>query len=132
MDKQAQFQLSLQKFFDAGVLKEIYSSDKISICNVSNCCYGVFEYELSNQMNSPLAFSMESCYIEAIMEDNERFYKWLASLSEQDKNRRLISCNEKTFQSMLKKKQQTDITGPLVPLEYEQELIEKYGKNKSR
>ena len=55
MDKKSKFYLSVEKFINAGVLKEIYSSDKLSIFNVSNCCYGIFDYDLSNEMASPLA-----------------------------------------------------------------------------
>ena len=38
------FYKEMAPFFEAGIFKEIYSSDLISICNVANYSYVIFNY----------------------------------------------------------------------------------------
>ena len=120
---------ALQNFFDAGVLREIYYDNMISICNVSNSCYAIFDYVICKEMGIPCGFVLEACYLHNVMHNNVCFYKWIAQIPENERDQHVICCGEKTFAAMIKRKQQTDLKGPLVNLEYEQKLIDKYGDN---
>ena len=126
------FYISMKKFFDAGVLKEIYSSNDLSICNISNCCYAAFDYDMCSQTKVPFGIVLEPKYLNSIMEDNNRFYNWLNTISKEEQQKLMIHCDERNFNIMLQEKQKTDKNGSIISLEYEQELIEKYEKNKSR
>ena len=64
---------------------------------------------------------------------NDLFYKWISSIPKKKLPDNMIIFTEEIFNVMKQKKEQTDKYGPKVSLEYEQELIQKYGnKNKSR
>ena len=124
------FYISMKKFFDAGLIKEIYVSKDLSICNISNCCYAIFDYDMCSETKVPFGIATEPKYLESIIEDNDRFYNWLNSMSKDDQKKLMIHCDERIFNIMLQEKQKTDRDGPIVSLEYEQELIEKYQNNK--
>ena len=118
----------LDKFFSAGVLKVIYAGQYFCICNVSNWCYAVFDYNFykNADFDAPLAYVLHAKYIEAVMENDDLFYKWVKRIPTQELPNNVIHCTDKIFEVMKEKKEETDANGPKVALDDEQELIEKY------
>ena len=117
----------MKKFFDASLVREIYYDDMISICNIADCCYAIFDYVICKEMEIPCGFVLEAKYLSSVMANYDRFYKWIATIPEKERNNHIIYCGEKTYKAMVEKKRQTELNGPLVNLEYEKILVDRYG-----
>ena len=123
-------QKCIYNFFDEGLVKQIYFNDKISICNVANCCYVIFEKGVIELSEIPFGVIMEQKYLESIMQDNSRFYNWASKISKKELDERIVFFNDKTFELMKKEKLQNEINGSKVNLDYEQELINQFSSSK--
>lgn len=132
LNEKEKFYESMKKFFDEGVLREVYSTDDFVICNAANSCYIVFDYKFSNQMPTPHAFNLAPGHVEPVMVDNTALYRWLDGMSKRKLKDNLVVCSDRMLEILKLQKQKTDLTGPLVDLDLEQSLIEKYGEQKNR
>jgi len=130
--KKTKFYEKTKLYFEEGLFKEIYSSDQISICNVSNTEYLAFIYDLFED-DLEIGICIKPDIILKIVEDNYLINKMYLSSSRQEKSKCTIDIKQ-NYKLMKEMKQKTDILGPSknINIELEQELIEKYGKNKSR
>ena len=126
MDIKEKFYLKSDKFFKEELFNEIFSSDRFSLCNIANSCYAAFDFNVCNELMEPLGYLVEPKYLEAIMKDSKNLYVLLDSLSQEERKKLMINCNEVVYHRMKEMKKNTDINGPVVSLEYEKELIEKY------
>lgn len=111
-----------QAFFAEGLLKELYSSDKISICNASNAFYLVFNYTITK--SGPIGVVIEPKYIEPLMKNDNLFNELYNVMGAENFEKNCGFLNKKTFEYLKQEKRQTDLTGPYVDLEYEKSLTE--------
>ena len=116
-----------QVFFEEGLLNEIYSSDKICICNAANAGYIVFNYTISKL--GPIGVVVETKYIEALIENDNLFNELCNLYSRKEFEKKCKILETKFYNSLKQIKHQTDILGPYVDLEYEKSIT---GNSKSR
>lgn len=114
-------------FFEEGLMNEIYSSEKISICNVANALYLVFNYTVSNL--GAIGIHLEPKYIEGMINDNDLFYDLCNSLGKEKLSNESFCMDYKMFNYLKSVKEKTDLLGPYVNLEYEKSIT---GNLKSR
>ena len=132
MNNKTKFYEILKKYFEVGVLNEIYSSDEISICNVSNYAYIVFCYDtLKAGIDNIGGFCMDKKVIPTIIENNNMFHAIVANWNEQIANDAFVKICDENFKIMCDLKKQTDINGPTnnIDLHMEEEIKI---KNKSK
>lgn len=116
-------------FFEAGLLKEIYSSDELCICNIANQCYGVFPYVKTPSGQSCLLIIPK--HVKEIIENPSFLTMLVNSLDHKTLVSRSIALNNKTFKLMEEMKKRNDINGPTKDIDFEMEE-ELMAKNKSR
>ena len=124
-----EFYLKVEKYFENGLLREIYASDRISVCNAVNNCYIIFDYEMCKRFGTPYGIVAPQNILKSIMQDNMTFYGWLSNMTDKEIEKETVVCSDKVFEVMKQEKQRTDIEGPDINLDYEKMLIEKFGKN---
>ena len=111
-----------QVFFEEGLLKEIYNSDKITICNVCNAFYMVFNYTITE--SGPIGIVLETNYMEPLLEDEGLFNQLYNYFGDKEFERRCRSLNKQVYEYFKKLKKETELKGPYINLEYEKQLIE--------
>ena len=67
------FDEQAKRFFDDGLMYEIYSSDRLCICNIANQCYGVFGFSRSKL--GPLGMYINPDMVMKIIEDKNYLYR---------------------------------------------------------
>ena len=67
------FYQNAKRFFDDGLMYEIYSSDRLCICNIANQCYGVFGFSRSKL--GPLGMYINPDMVMNIIEDKNYLYR---------------------------------------------------------
>ena len=50
MSNKEKFYRLTKDYFEAGIIREIYQSDKISVCNLCNTTYAVFNYSFEEEI----------------------------------------------------------------------------------
>ena len=72
------FYVLSQKFFDSGILKEIYQGESFSVCNILNMGYWLFDfYAVSDKKNDPYGIFFAKDTIIKIIEDPAYYYTYL-------------------------------------------------------
>lgn len=120
------FYCQAKSFFEDGLLREIYSSDKISVCNVANAFYTMFNYSVSEM--GVIGVHLEPKYLEGIMKNNDLFYLICKSLGRSGLQKYSFCFDKQAYNYLKTVKQQIDILGPAVDLEYEKKLLEEFKK----
>ena len=116
----------LTKFYENGLLKEVYRSQNVIVCNVLNQFYFVFDLEILQDLteNFP-GFLMNSHGLRKIVEDNDYVNTYYGLLSDEAKSDAMRLLNENAFERLLKKKE--DYLQRAVPdnmdLDFERELL---------
>jgi ABC-type uncharacterized transport system substrate-binding protein len=77
------FYQEVQKFFDIGLLKEIYKSDMVSICNLTNSFYLVFHFAFDSD-GTFFGVITESTTAKNIVQDNNEAIKLLEYYTQTD------------------------------------------------
>jgi len=118
-----QFYKVAQQFFDLGLMNEIYSSDKLCVCNVANVGYYVFSYDsiLNGNYQFPIGVSFQKDIIEDIINNNDNWYTHIKAAGKDYVNKYLVSLSPKVMDVMLKLKNERDINGPGPNIDYEWE-----------
>ena len=62
-----------KRFFDDGLMYEIYSNDRLCICNIANQCYAVFGFRRSKI--GPLGMFINPDMVMKIIEDKKYLYR---------------------------------------------------------
>ena len=116
-------------FFDTDILKEIYTTDAFSICNISDQCYGVFPYIVTK--NGYCGVLVSSREVEAISEDSIMFNTILGDMSEEMFKKRSVMLNDSMLKKSLELQKRNKINGPTSSIDYAMEERIKF-KNKTR
>lgn len=129
--KNSFYNSKIKELLNEGLIREIYSSSKISIMNISNSCYAVFDYEGCFKLNSIFGLIMDAQSIRTIINDESQFRKWLNGVSKKEVSKCMLIVNDANINVMKSLKSKTDVSGPTedIDLQLEQELMQ---KNKSR
>lgn len=121
---------SVSELYDIGVMREIYYNEDFSVCNLSNTCYVIFEYVVSNEQNVPMGFAVSARKLERYIKKPKLFYKWVCSIPEEQLGQNVICFDDRIKEKLKEKKQKAELEGPLISLEYEQYLMETYSQQK--
>lgn len=124
------FYILCEKFFKNDLVKEVYSTEDYSLCNISNKMYALI-VDIDNEYGAAGLF-IDSENARRVVEYDDYFYKLIKHIKENNQFQdRLICLNDSSFETILNHKKETDLTGPseFVDLEFEAELK---AKNKSR
>lgn len=119
-------------FFDAGVLRMIYSTDTFCICNMCNSAYVTFDLVKLTGGETRFGLRTTLNQVKALVEDEGYYLRWLDHLKQNDSwQMRLVALDEATLAWMKTLKAQTDLTGPSskVDLHLENRLYQKNRKN---
>lgn len=117
----------LNKFYENGLLKEVYRSEKTIVCNVFNQFYIAFSLDINEVYTDEFpCFMMGTLGLKKILEDNSFVMSYYANLTEEQKDKVLILFNEDYFRHLLKNKDEllATLPNPKLDLRFEQELIE--------
>lgn len=131
MTRKEKIYLKLQRCFEEQILREIYVSDNVSLCNVGNAYYAAFLIGEEIKSDDIQFMLINDEQIEYVMQDDKNLSN-LYNARPADK-KMVYKFNERAYNTMKNSRNRTLIEGPQVDLIREQELIEKYGsKNKSK
>ncbi|MBR6514771.1 MAG: hypothetical protein IKT46_08080 [Clostridia bacterium] len=127
MTNKQRFYKIAEPFFLAGLFKEIYQSDDISICNIANSGYAVFMYSLlkPHKEDEFAGIFVDKKGIRSIVNNNSLIQTFYLAWPNDVKKRSLLPLNDRTFKIIEKFKKKTDENGPSheVDLEMEKEIM---------
>lgn len=122
------FEELLGKFYENGLLKEVYRSERVVVCNVFNQYYIAIPLDFLDLSSfGYVVYVINSNGLRYILEDDDYILYHYQGLSEEMKDKSLVFLNEKLFQHMLEHKDEyaQRPTRESVDLAFEQEVIEK-------
>lgn len=116
----------LNEYYENGLLKEVYRTERAVVCNAFDQFYIAFSLELveSYAQDFP-GFMMNSFGLRSIVEDDTFVIHYYLSLSSEDQDEVLMILDEKQFQHFLAHKEEFQKRPPKVDLQFEQEVMEK-------
>lgn len=130
MNKKQKFYYQAKQLFDEDVLKEIYSTDNISLCNVGNAYYIVFLVgDIYKGKNIEFMGLLDE-EVEFVMQNEENLTHIYQSRPKE--NKMLYIFDERACNTMRNSRNRILQNGPQINLEEEAKLIEKYGQKKMR
>ena len=121
------FYQEIQKFFDRGLLKEIYKSDMVSICNLANSFYLVFHFAFDAD-GTFFGVITESTTAKNIVQDNNAAIELLEYYIQSDQKRYVVPLNDSLIKYFLPIKAQREKEGSIsenIDLEFESEMIKR-------
>ena len=128
MDK-TKFNEKIADFLEAGVLKEIFSSEDFGVFNVSNYCYAVFDY--NEYSGGQCGIIVNTDLMRKIINSPEFFPKLVQAMGKDWVEKNSVILDERNLQVMKEMKKKTDSNGPTssIDVELEAELL---GEQKNR
>lgn len=133
--KASEFWQENRPFFDAKVLRIIYTGEKFCICNMANSSYVTFD--LSRQEPGAVRTGLRSTVnqVRALVEDEGYYLRWLDHLYKNNTwQKRLVKLDQETLTWMQALKMDTDANGPgsYVDLELENQIFQRSIANDQR
>lgn len=122
-----EFYEDTKRFYDAGLLRDVYVDDIKCICNASNNHYICFPYFKSEKSNSQIGFMFQAEHLKTLISDKFFIYKLIYEKDQDFINKWSCLTNDKLFNALLERKKQTDVEGPskFVDLALEEEIMKK-------
>ena len=127
MNKRDLYYMLTSKHFDLGLLKEIYSSDSVSICNLADSVYLAVPFDTIEQ-NIPVGVVVDVDMAKKIIENNEYVYTIANSYGAHNQTKYIVPINDKLIQVFMPLKQKRELSGKVdagIDLQWEQELMSK-------
>lgn len=116
----------LNRFYENGLLKEVYSSKRALVCNAFDQFYIAFALDLMEDYTDAFpGFSINTNGLRYIVEDDTYVLRHFQALSDEDQNETLVLLNEKLLQFWLEKRSEFKQRPPKVDLQFEQEVMAK-------
>lgn len=116
----------LNKYYENGLLKEVYRTEKAVVCNAFDQFYIAFSLDLVESFAQDFpGFTMNSTGLRNIVEDDMFVIRYYQNLSSEDQDKVLVIFNENLFQHFLTHKEEFQKRSPKVDLQFEQEVMEK-------
>lgn len=126
--KTNEFWQESRAFFDARVLRIVYSAETFVICNMSNYAYVTFDLVKLSPGMKRYGLRTTINQVKSMVEDEGYFIRWLAHMRDTDTwRKRLVALDEPALDWMRQLKSQTDQNGPTdrVDLNYENQLFQR-------
>lgn len=126
MDERTKFLNQNQKFFENGLINEIYGNENISVLNIGNSLYVASQYAHDkNFVYSACIVDVEQ--IKKIIENNDILSIWIHNMSNEELKKIVVEFNDRSYDIMKNIKAKTDIEGPsqFIDLEFEESLKQK-------
>ena len=122
----------LNKFYANGVLKEVYSSEKATVCNAFDQFYIAFSNELVAQYEDGRypGFMMNSSGLRSIVKDDNFVNHYFVVLSSKEQDEVLILLDEIQLKHFVTHKAEFSKRPPRVDLAYEQQVMAMQGKQR--
>lgn len=100
-------------FFEAGVLRLVYSGETFVICNMCNHAYVTFDLVRIPSTDTRHGLRTTINQVKAMVEDNGYYIRWLDHLYQNNTwQMRLVALDEPTLNWMKNLKARTDASGP--------------------
>ena len=134
--KNEKFNEMLNRFYENGVMKEVYASDKAIVCNVFNQFYFLISVEIiewecrkeqpSNFNGKYPVFAMNQEGLRWILKYEDFTYEYYGFLPKEIQSRALRFLDESLLQHLVKNKDTFEKRpiGPQINLEFEKAVIE--------
>lgn len=123
-----EFDSLLNRFYDHGLLKQVYSNGISEVCNVFNQYYIVFNKNMISQMgNDFIGFRVNANGLKNVMEDDDFIYGYFQNLTPKQKRELSVVLCEDYFKFLRSNKLKFEKLNPTtnVDLDLERELLSK-------
>lgn len=127
--KKEKFYIDSKLFFEENLLKELYSSENLCICNIADQCYGVFPYLDTKEGQACLLITSQQ--VKLMINDETFLNRLINDLDNKSLTSKTITLNQRTFELMRKMKATNDIKGPTKDIDFDMEAS-LLAKNKNR
>ena len=121
-----------KEYFDNGLLREIYSSSMVSICNLANSMYLAFLFAAIDE-NGVVGVVADKDVLKTIIQNNNYVYKIVQSYIQSNDNKYFVELNDKlteTFMPIKEKRSAPGCESSNIDFELEEEIIRKYSEKK--
>ena len=116
----------LSKFYENGLLKEVYRTEKVVVCNAFNQFYVAFSLDLVDSYTQDFpGFSMNSSGLRYIVEDDNFVFRYFQNLSSKAQDDALFLLNEAQFAHFQAHQEEFRQRPVKVDLAFEQKVLEK-------
>lgn len=126
MNKKDLYYKLTERYFDMGLLREVYSSDSVSVCNLANSFYLAVPFEEIEDVVIGVVTNTEG--LKKIIENNDYVYEMANDYLRGGRKKYIVQINDKLARAFLPIKQKRENPGcesPDVNLEFEEELKRK-------
>lgn len=123
--KRTLFYTLSKRFFDLGLLREVYSTDTVSVCNLANSMYLAFPFATIED-NNVCGLVIDTEGLKKVIKDNNYVYKIATSYQKSPKY--IVPLNDKFVEVFLPIKEKRSAPGfesSNVDLKFEEELMKK-------
>ncbi len=121
----------IKPYFDAGIMKEIYNSDYLSICNIANHEYGIFLYSLLKEgRNNFFGIAANAYSVKQVVKDNKTVFELFDIMEANVPDKSRVYLTPENFKIMSNAKKKADAEGPtdLIDLDMEARLLKQKNK----
>ena len=125
MGYKKQFDMISQRFFEAGLLSEVYRDDKVCICNMANSAYVAFFYDyLEKGVDRFMGIMFPGRFLKRVVDDPGYIIQSFQLVPNNELTKFVFKLNDVYFNEALKIKVQTDANGPYpgIDLEFEEKI----------
>lgn len=131
MNKKELYYELTKKHFDLGILKEVYSSENVSVTNLADSYYLAVPFA-AIEKNIPVGVITDANGLKRIIEDNNHVYVLGDYYAKTKQDKYIVSINDdliRVFLPIKQKREETASVSGCIDLNFEQELM---AKNKNR
>ena len=132
MEKKELYYNLTKKYFDVGLMREVYISDRVSVCNLSNSFYVVVPFDLIQNNIPPVGAVTDKDGLKEIIKDDTYAYGLIDHYFKTKQDKYLIPINDDMFKIFMPIKQKRDAMGTVsdcIDLQLEEEIM---ARNKSK
>ena len=132
MTKKEIFLEKIRPYVEAGFLREVASSDKLSVYNFCDRCYLASHYDFVGKHNDvPIGVIIDKSFIKSVISDDKNLVHMLQSMSNESRGKITVEFSPRTKSALMDTLNLSKKEGPSQFIDYqlEEELLK---KNKSR
>lgn len=121
----------LEKFYENGIFKKVYSSERATVCNVFNQMYVAFSHDMMEHYDKDFpGFVMNSDGLKNIVSDDKFVLTYFQNIPRRKRKELLVVLDNQFLNNMIANKQeyQNLPPNPYIDLAYEQQLIASQSK----
>ena len=116
------FKYDMKELYDEKLVSELFTSKKITLCNVADSFYAAFPHAKVSGVQCGVIVSPE--IMKMIYNDPSSFSKFFNQLSNEDKEKYVFALTDDTKEVLRDMKRETELNGPVadIDVEFEQQL----------